>query len=88
MTPMACGLSAASRSRWQHRNNGPRSCYVQDPGYLCPNNALMPSSKDMWSRSVIYELNSLSAADPQLSGSRRDDPRRLRSFTSRSASRR
>src|SRR5271165_2638048 len=42
MTPMACGLSTASRSRWQHRNNGLRSCYVQDPGYLCPNNALTP----------------------------------------------
>src|SRR6266478_8046669 len=44
MTSMACGLSTASRSRWRHRNNGHRSCYVQDPGYLCPDNALTPSS--------------------------------------------
>jgi len=50
MTPMACGLSTANKSRWQHRDRGRRSCYVQDPGYLCPNNALMPYSKRQTSR--------------------------------------
>jgi hypothetical protein len=55
-------LSTANRSRWQHRNNSHRSCYVQDPGYLCPNNALTPGS-----------LLPTGAAHAQTSGSTNND---------------